>query len=64
MIKNIFNDDLIKNSRLVLCPTCDVELRVSLEEEEFECDECGKCSGLCPEGSYPEEFVWHPRRKF
>ena len=64
MEKLFADDDLVKKSRLAICPGCDNEAFVDNEEEELECENCGSCSDLSPEGSYPEEFVWHPRRKF
>ncbi|NOZ82094.1 MAG: hypothetical protein GXO63_03000 [Candidatus Micrarchaeota archaeon] len=48
--------------RLVLCPACDSELSVPIEEEEIFC-ECGERVEVFEEG-YPEEFVWHPGKKF
>lgn len=60
--KENLNDNVIKSSRLVLCPTCDNELRADIEEDEVVCD-CGKEIEIEEQG-YPEEFIWHPNKEF
>ncbi len=55
--------DVMKNSRLVLCPNCDSEFRVDIADEDYICDECGEEFEIREEG-YPEEFVWHPGKMY
>lgn len=64
MEKVFFDDKLMKSSRLTTCPSCDSESRVAVEEQESVCEDCGEQFLLDFEGSYPEEFVWHPGQKF
>jgi len=64
MEKIFVDEESMKNSRVVLCPGCDNEVQAGVDDEEVRCSGCGECSEPGPEGSYPEEFVWHPRRKF
>lgn len=64
MEKLFFDDDFVRKTRLVLCPNCDNEFRVDSTEENTTCDECGEFFEIEDEGSYPEEFVWHPSQEF
>ena len=57
-------EGLIKTTRLTVCPECDNEFRVGLDVEDCHCGDCGEDFQIEPEGSYSEEFVWHPSRKF
>lgn len=52
-----------RKTRLVLCPKCDAELIVAIEEDFVECEECGEGIEILEEG-YPEEFIWHPSRSY
>ena len=63
MEKTFFDEDLVKNNRLVSCPHCKTQFKVSLEQVEVEC-ECGKrfCTGSITR--FPEDFVWHPSEKY
>lgn len=58
-----FDEQLIRNSRLIICPSCDSEFRVGLDKKEFLCESCEEEIDIEEEG-YPEEFVWHPKREF
>jgi len=60
----VINDEVMRNSRLVLCPDCDHEMRADCEEEEVICGGCGSSIEIGHEGMYPEEFVWHPKKKY
>lgn len=59
-----FDDDVMRTTRLVLCPTCDSEFRVPLTALEYCCGSCGEVFSIEPEGSYPEEFIWRPGEKY
>ncbi|MFQ6020800.1 MAG: hypothetical protein ACE5J4_02165 [Candidatus Aenigmatarchaeota archaeon] len=59
-----FDEELTKNTRLITCPSCDSEFRVKVEDNETVCDGCGEQFLLEFEGSYPEEFVWHPSEEY
>lgn len=48
----------MKNSRIVLCPFCDTEQRVLLEEGIIKCRKCGQIFEIGEEFSEHEEF-WH-----
>lgn len=62
MESDSFDHDLIRNSRLVLCPSCDSESRVSLADTEASCDNCGE--DFLIEEEFGEDFIWHPDKKF
>ncbi len=52
-----------RKTRLVLCPKCDSEFRAPLGDDSAECEECGENIEIMEEG-YPEEFIWHPNRRY
>lgn len=62
MDNKFFSDDFVKKSRLILCPGCDHEFTVPLEEEEAVCEDCGEEFFL--EEEYTEDFIWHPEKKY
>lgn len=62
MRNDAIDENFLKTSRLVLCPHCDKEARVSLEEEELLCESCNNKFEI--EEEYGEDFIWHPERKF
>ncbi len=64
MEKIFFNEKLIKSTRLTTCPSCDTESRIDVKETEAICEDCGECFSMDFEGSYPEEFVWHPSENY
>ena len=64
MLKRVLDEEIVKQSRLVLCPGCDTEFRVDLDAEEEFCEACDECFCIQPKGIMGEEFVWHPKRKF
>jgi hypothetical protein len=51
-------------TRLVSCPNCQSSFHVPASALEYVCGECGEIFTIEPEGLYPEEFVWHPSKKF
>jgi len=62
MQRAFFDEELLKNrARIVLCPTCDNEFRIDLEETEVNCEECGESILV---DIAPEEFVWHPSENY
>jgi protein-arginine kinase activator protein McsA len=64
MENTFFDEDFIKNIRLVLCPSCKTEFKVSLEQTEIFCYECGESFYAEPAMNFPEDFVWHPSEKY
>ena len=64
MANNLSNEEIIRSTRLTICPECDNEMRVGVDEEDCHCGECGEDFQIGPEGMYSEEFIWHPGRKF
>jgi len=63
MEKTFFDEELVKSKRLVSCPNCKSEFKVSLEQVEIEC-ECGEKFCTRSHISFPEDFVWHPSEKY
>ncbi len=63
MEKTFFDDDLVKNNRLVSCPHCRNKFKISLEQVEVEC-ECGEKFCAQPVTNFPEDFVWHPSERY
>jgi len=63
MENTFFDEELIKTKRLVFCPHCKTNFKVTLEQVEIICD-CGE--KFCTESivSFPEDFVWHPSEKY
>lgn len=64
MPKPFFDETITKTTRLALCPNCDNESRILIDTGEVVCEECGECFLLEEEGTYAEEFVWHPSEDF
>lgn len=58
-----FDEDISHTTRLVNCPNCRAEFRVPASALEYVCGECGEIFSVEPEFC-PEEFVWHPSKKF
>lgn len=51
---------LLAEKHLEKKPFSPEDVKIILEEDEFICG-CGACDEL---SCMPEEFVWHPKRKF
>jgi len=64
MEKTFFDDEFVKNNKIVLCPACSKEFKVDLEDTEIFCDECGETFDIESIGTYPEDFVWHPSEEY
>ncbi|MEM7824264.1 MAG: hypothetical protein QW227_02730 [Candidatus Aenigmatarchaeota archaeon] len=62
--KSVVDPDMTGTTRLVDCPNCKASFRVPASALEYVCGECGEIFTIEPEGLYPEEFVWHPSKKF
>ena len=63
MQKSFFDEELVKSTRLILCPSCENKFKLPLNEIEAVCDECGEEIFLTPE-KVPDEFVWHPSQDY
>lgn len=63
MENTFFDEDLVNSKRLVFCPRCKTEFKISLEQVEINC-ECGEdfCADII--FSFPEDFVWHPSERY
>ncbi len=55
-----FPAEMFRDFRLFLCPECDAEILT--DEEEVVCSCGAEASPIT--GGYPEEFIWHPNRRF
>jgi len=64
MEKTFFDDEFVKNIRTVLCPSCNKEFTIGLEDTEIFCDDCGEFFDVELIESYPEDFVWHPSEEY
>ena len=62
MQRTFFDDELVKTrAKIVLCPSCDNEFKIDLEQIETVCEECGEFFSINPAS---EEFVWHPSEEY
>lgn len=60
-----FDEDLVKNNKkVVVCPNCNRELKVGLNDTEFFCDECGENFETDVINADSDDFVWHPSGLF
>lgn len=63
MEKYFVDKDFLKNTRFVLCPKCENGMKVDISVEEIFCDECGEEIAV-NNLELPEDFLWHPKRKY
>lgn len=63
MEKSFLDEDFLKNTRLVLCPKCEKDIKIDINDEMVLCDECGE-EIVINNLEMPEDFLWHPKRKY
>ena len=63
MEKSFFDEEFLKNTRLVMCSKCEKQIKIDINDEFAFCDECGE---EIPVNTLemPEDFLWHPNRKY
>ena len=64
MENTFFDEDFIQNTRFVFCPCCKNQFKVSLEQTEIFCSECGETFLTEPQTNFPEDFVWYPEQMY
>lgn len=63
MQKNFFDENILKNTKIISCPNCKKEIEVNIEDNEIVCEECGESFEFEMNIS-SEDFVWHPSERF
>jgi transcription elongation factor Elf1 len=63
MEQTFFDEEFVKNSKIVSCPNCNKKIKVDLNNSEVFCSECGEHFEVELNG-ISEDFVWHPNQKY
>lgn len=63
MEETFFDDEFVKNSKTVSCPSCKKQFKIDLNNSEVFCNECGECFEV-ELNEFSEDFVWHPTQKY
>jgi transcription elongation factor Elf1 len=63
MEETFFDDEFVKNSKIVSCPFCKKQFKIDLNNTEVFCDDCGEKFEVELNG-FSEDFVWCPKQKY
>ena len=63
MEDTFFDDEFVKNSKIVSCPCCKKCFKVDLNNTELFCNDCGEQFEV-ELNAISEDFVWHPTQKY
>lgn len=62
MEKTFFDAEFLKSrTRSILCPSCEKEFNIELDQTEAVCEECGENFAI---EFATEDFVWHPSQEY
>jgi len=63
MQKTFFDEENLKNTKIISCPKCKKEVEVDIDATELFCNECGESFEL-ETNVFSDDFVWHPSERY
>ena len=63
MEDTFFDEEFVKSSKIVSCPSCNKNFKVDFNNMEIFCSECGEHFEV-ELNEISDDFVWHPNQKY